>query len=180
VVLSDRVIVPSRFPAVLSVGSLKSFSQRIASEVMAMKARLLATAITTGHVAADFIRMVHANQNPSAADKPPQAPAAHAVLELFDDQDRSLPVDPVVPIKRLVRVLTEGLRGMPNLVGDDDGTISGARLFKGCKVRLRGIPERQFIIHDIYWDYQEVRVRQLGSSSVEYVLPWYCLRLSEE
>lgn len=145
-----------------------------------MKARFLVRSMTTGHVATDYLRLVHANQNPSTADTRPKAPAAHEVLEFFDDQDRSLPVDPVVPIQRLVRVLTEGLQGTPNLVANDNGRMDGARLYRGCKVRLRGIPERQFIIRDIYWDYKEARVSEIGTDDVEYVLPWDCFRFLDE
>ncbi len=60
-----------------------------------MKARLLTRAITTGHVATDYLRLVHANQNPSKADTRPDTRAAQEVLEFFEGQDQSLPSDPV-------------------------------------------------------------------------------------
>jgi len=144
-----------------------------------MKARLFTNSMQSGHVARDYIRLVREGHNSLTADTRPDGKAARAVLESFEDQNQSIPADPVVPIKPLVRILTESLRGTPNLVADDDGRMDGARLFKGCKVQLRGIPERQFIIRDIYWDYEETRVSEIGTD-VEYVLPWDCLRLSEE
>ena len=84
-----------------------------------------------------------------------------------------------VPIKPLVIVLTEGLLGIPNLVADADGRIDGSRLYRGCRVWLRGIPERQFIVRAIFWDEGEARVRELGTE-IEYLLPWDCLRFSGE
>jgi hypothetical protein len=144
-----------------------------------MKARFLVRSMTTGQVATDFIRLVNANQNRSTADTQPKAPAAQEVLEFFEGQDRSVPVDPIVPIKRLVMVLTEGLRGMPDLLADDSGRIEGAGLYRGLKVRLRGIPERKFIISDIFWEYEEARVREIGTN-IEYLLPWDCLRFNGE
>lgn len=145
-----------------------------------MKARFLVRSMTTGQVATDFIRLVHANQNPSTADTRPKAPEANEVLESFEGQDRSVPVDPIVPIKRLVMVLTEGLRGMPDLLADDSGRIDGSRLYKGCRVRLRGIPERQFVIRDIYWDYGEVRIKEIGQDRLFYLVPWDCLEIVRE
>ena len=105
--------------------------------------------------------------------------AAHDLLDCFEETQESFLDKHVIPIKRLVRGLNESLSGIPSLLSEKDGTMSGAGLFKRCKVRLPGIPERQFIIHDIYWDYGEVRVREIGTR-VEYVLPWDCLRICHE
>ena len=46
-------------------------------------------------------------------------------------------------------------------------------------MRLVGIPERQFIIREIFWDYEEVRLGAPGTNT-EYVVPWDCLELDEE
>ncbi|MGO9569307.1 MAG: hypothetical protein ACLP5H_17360 [Desulfomonilaceae bacterium] len=145
-----------------------------------MKAQLITNSMRMGSVARDYLRLVHANQNPSTADTQPKAPAAHEVLGFFEDQDLSLRVDPAVPIKLLVRVLTESLRGTPSLATDDNRRIEGANLFKGCRVRLRGIPERQFVIRDIYWDYGEVRIKEMGQDRLFYLVPWDCLEIIQE
>jgi hypothetical protein len=142
-----------------------------------MRARLARNWMQLGHIARDYIRMVEESQNSSTANPKSEGRAAHTILESLEDQDRSLPVDPVVPIKSLVTVLTESLQGMP--VADTDGGISGARLYRGCPVRLRGLPERRFIIRDIYWDCEEVRVLELGTE-VYYLVPWDCLQFDEE
>ncbi len=76
-------------------------------------------------------------------------------------------------------VLTESLQGTPNLVGDNNGRIDGARLFRGCRVRLRGIPERTFVVKKIFWDFGEARIREIGGAA-EYVVPWDCLELCKE
>ena len=142
-----------------------------------MKARLFTNFMRSGHIARDFIQLALADPNSAPCNARPNEKAACAVLESLEDQDRSLPVDPVVPIKSLVIVLTESLQGIP--VADTDGGISGARLYRGCPVRLRGLPERRFIIRDIYWDYEEVRVLELGTE-VYYLVPWDCLQFDEE
>jgi hypothetical protein len=141
-----------------------------------MKARLLSTAIRTGHAALDFIRLAQRNDHSSASAARPKAQLANAILESLDDQDRTLP-DFAVPIKRLVTVLTESLHGMP--LDNPGDRIEGAKLYRGCKVQLRGIPERRFIIRDIYWDDQEVRVKELGAE-IYYLLPWDCIEFDEE
>jgi hypothetical protein len=79
-----------------------------------------------------------------------------------------------------VRVLTESLRGTPNVVADDEGRIEVANLYRGCRVRLRGIPERQFTIIDIYWDYGEVRIKEIGQDRMFYLVPWDCLEIVRE
>ena len=101
-----------------------------------MKARLLSNSMRSGHVARDFIALAHVNPNSSTPDIRPKTPAAHYVLDSFEDRNRPFPDEPG-PIKRLVRVLTGGLQGIPNLLAGDNGKTNGARLFKGCPVRLR-------------------------------------------
>lgn len=165
-------------PTVLSEASLKSFSQRNISEVMAMKARLLTSAITTGHVATDYLRLVLANQNPSTADTLPQAHAAHLVLESFKDLNTPPPDESAPPVKSLTMALTRDLRGIPGLSVGDCNEI-GARLFRGCRVRLRGIPERTFVVKKIFWDFGEARIKEIGRDT-EYAVPWDCLELCKE
>ena len=124
-----------------------------------MKARLLTNELQSGHIARDFIHLALGHHNSTPRGATPVGKAAHVLLESFEDHDRPHLPEPVIPIKRLVKVMTEGLQGMPNLSVDGEGRIEGAKLYRGCKVRLRGIPERRFIIYEIYWDYEEVRVR---------------------
>jgi hypothetical protein len=162
------------------VAFLKSFSQRIASEVMAMKAQFITNSMRIGSVARDYVRLVYENQKCSTAHTRPKTPAAQEVLEFFEDHDRPLQVDPIVLIKRLVRVLTEGLRDMPNLLADDNGRIDGSRLYRGCRVRLRGVPERQFIVREIFWDCEEVRIKEIGQDRLFYLVPWDCLETVRE
>jgi hypothetical protein len=161
------------------VAPQRSFLKRHLSEERTMKARLLKNSLQNGHIARDYIRLVQRNQGLSTADVAPEENAAHAVLESFEHQDRSTPADSIVPIKPLVRGLTESLRGTSNLVADDKCRIDGASLYRGCPVQIVGIPERLFIVRDVYWDYAEVRIKQKGKST-EYVLPWDCLRFVEE
>lgn len=144
-----------------------------------MRAKLFANSMQCGHIARDSIHLTRRNQKSALADTGPEGKVARAVLESYEDQNRSITADPIVPIRPLVRGLTESLRGMPTLVTDDKGRINGASLYKGCKVRVMGIPERRFTIIDIYWDYDEVRVREKGTN-VEYVFPWDCLDFAEE
>jgi len=53
----------------------------------------------------------------------------------------------------------------------------GARLFKGCRVKLVGVPQRRFVVDDIFWDYEAVRLRELGCD-IEYVVPWDCVEFA--
>ncbi len=142
-----------------------------------MKARLLANAITTGPVARDYIRSVRENHE-SATDTRPLARPAKELLESFRDNNRLAPADPVVPVKGLVTVLTEGLRGTLNR---SRGTrkVDPSGLFRGCRVRLAGIPERVFVIVDFDWDRGEVRIKEVGGTG-RYVLPWDALEFVEE
>ncbi len=141
-----------------------------------MKARLLANAITTGHAARDYIRLVREHHE-SATDTRPLVRPAHDLLESFQDNNGLPPAAPVVPVRRLVRVLTEGLRGTLSRL-PEDRRIEGARLFRGCRVRLAGIPERVFVIVDFDWDRGEVRIKEVGGTG-RYVLPWDCLEFVE-
>jgi hypothetical protein len=145
-----------------------------------MKARLLRNSLKSGHVASDYIRLVTKNKNYSASDVRPVVQLAHAVLESFEDQSRSIPDDPVVPIKNLITVLSESLRRTASMAADDEGRTEGANLYRGCRVRLRGIPERQFVIHEIFWDCGEVRIKEIGRDRLFYLVPWDCLEMAEE
>ena len=142
-----------------------------------MKARLLANAITTGHVARDYIRLVREHHE-SATDTGPLTRPAHELLESFRDNDGQLPSDPDVPVKGLVKVLTEGLRGTLNPPGGNR-KVDASGLFRGCRVRLAGIPERLFVIVDFDWDRGEVRIKEVGGTG-RYVLPRDCLEFVEE
>ena len=144
-----------------------------------MKAQFITNSMRMGSVARDYVRLVCENQKSSTAHTQPKAPAAHEVLEFFEDQDRSLPVDSIVPIKRLVMVLTEGLCGVPDLLTDDNGRTDGSRLYRGCRVRLRGIPERTFVVKKVFWDFGEARIKEIGRDA-EYVVPWDCLEFTQQ
>jgi hypothetical protein len=141
-----------------------------------MRARLVTNLMLGGHVARDFINLAAAKPHAISPDIPPKEPAAHDILDFFEDRDTPF-LDEAVPIRKLVRVLTESLNGTPP--ADDAGRTIGARLFRGCKVRLRGIPDRLFIIRDIYWDYGEVKVKEIGSDT-SYLVPWDCLKIVTE
>jgi hypothetical protein len=142
------------------------------------KAQLLYNAISTGHLARDYLRDVQQIRNPSTTDTPPKGQGAQAVLESYYEHHKSLPDDPPPPVKGLVTVLTEGLRDTSG-PASENGAILSERLFKGCPVRLRGVPERRFIVVYIYWDIQEVRIGE-PVTGMEYVVPWDCLRFIEK
>ena len=142
-----------------------------------MKARLLSNAITTGHVARDYIRLVRENHK-SETDTSPLTRPAHELLESFQDNNRLAPADPVVPVKGLVTVLTEGLRGTLNR-SHGRRRVDPSGLFRGCRVRLAGIPERLFAIVDFDWDRGEVRIKEVGGTG-RYLLPWDALEFVEE
>ncbi len=143
-----------------------------------MKARLLTNAMQLGHVSRDCIRLVREDHHPSTPILRPHAQRAVDVLESFQDTNSLPPADPAVPVRRLVRVLTEGLRGTLSRL-PEDSRIEGARLFRGCRVRLAGIPERVFVVVDFDWDRGEVRIKELGGGT-QYLLPWDCLEFVEE
>jgi hypothetical protein len=144
-----------------------------------MQARLMRNAITKGHIARDYLRRVEQTRNSTSSNTPPSGQDAREVLEFFEEHNRLLPLEPVPPVKTLAEVLTRGLRGMtPFMEGCGNGSI-GARLCKGCTVKLVGIPERAFCVADIFWDYEEVRIIE-PATGIEYVVPWDCLRLAEE
>lgn len=145
-----------------------------------MKARLLRNSLQSGHVARDYIRLVTENSSCSTADVRQTAQLVHEVLGFLETHERPIPVEPAVPIKSLILVLTESLRGTRNLTTGDEARIDGANLYRGCRVRLRGIPERQFIVHEIYWDYEEVRIKEIGQDRLFYLVPWDCLQFSGE
>ena len=143
-----------------------------------MRARLVSNTISSGHMARDYIRAVRERGNSAIPDMPGRVGRAHAVLESFDDHYKPASEEPGPPVKSLTTVLTNGLRGMPGL-SREDGGIDAASLYRGCRVRVAGIPERLFVVHDIFWDKREVRIKEMGRG-VEYVLPLDCLRLAEE
>jgi hypothetical protein len=145
-----------------------------------MKARLFANTMHGGHVARDYIRLVQRSHSSTGLRVPPNRQTAHAVLESFGDQDRAHELDPVVPIKSLIPVLTESLRGTPGPRNDDEDGIEGANLYRGCRVRLRGISDRQFVVREIFWDYGEVRIKEIGQDRMFYLVPWDCLEIVSE
>jgi len=137
-----------------------------------MKARIIATEITRGTVAKDFIKSVEDRKSLSTTMEPERL-QAHQVLKVFEDHNKPLPDDPAPPVKDLVEVLTRDILDMMGLLVGD-GKEVGARLFKGCPVRLIGIPDRKFIVVDIFWDDGEVRVKESGTD-IGYVMPWDCV-----
>ena len=100
-------------------------------------------------------------------------------LESFRDYNKPLLEESAPPVKNLVTVLNRGLQGMPELLVDEQGRMSGARLYVGCPVRVVGIPERKFFIREIFWDYEEARIHEIGTH-IEYVFPWDCLEFPQE
>jgi len=145
-----------------------------------MKARLLTNSMLAGNASRDYLRLVYEGQKSSTPEIRLKCPAAHDLLDSFEEYCKPFVEQPVIPIKRLVSGLNESLQGVPSLLTDKDGNISGAGLFKGCKARLRGIPERLFIVCEIYWDYEEVRIKEIGGDTdgdIQYVVPWDCLEV---
>jgi hypothetical protein len=55
----------------------------------------------------------------------------------------------------------------------------GPRLYKGCAVKLVGVPERAFYVDEVFWEFEEVRIIE-PATGIGYVVPWNCLRLAEE
>ncbi len=140
-----------------------------------MKARIVTNEIRRGTVAKDFIKSVEDRKHVSTSSMEPERLQALQVLDVFEDHNKPLPDDPAPPVKGLVKVLTHDIQGL--LVGD--GKTIGARLFKGCHVRLLGIPERKFVVADIFWDQEEVRIKEEGTK-VEYVVPWCSVEFDEQ
>lgn len=145
-----------------------------------MKAQLLRNSLQSGHVARDYIRFVTENNKYSKSDVRATERLARGMLEFLEAQERPILDDPVVPIKNLITVLTESLRRTGSMAADDEGRTEGANLYRGCRVRLRGIPERQFVIYEILWDYGEVRIKELGQERLFYLVPWDCLEIIRE
>jgi hypothetical protein len=148
-----------------------------------MKARpLLASAIGTGHVARDYIRLVQQTGNSQAMDIPPKEQGAQKVLGFFEEHNRPLAIEPAPPVKNLIKVLTHDMQGMPRLRVCGDGKEIGARLFTGCSVRLVGIPERKLIVDGIFWDHEAVRVKEVGKGKgkgICYTVPWDAIELPD-
>jgi hypothetical protein len=144
-----------------------------------MKSRPAATEINTGSVAKDFIKSVKGQKCPVLTHTGQDVLRVHEILGAFEDHNKPSYDEPVVPVKTLVKVLTHGMQGMPGLLVYGDGKEIGARLFRGCPVRLIGIPERTFFVDDIFWDREEVRVREVGSDT-EYVMPYACVEFYDE
>jgi hypothetical protein len=143
-----------------------------------MKARIVSNAITTGSIARDYIRSAQGLEHSTPSSTRLQAQAARAILESFQEPDEYLAIEATPPIKRLVAVLTEGLQAIRGL-RREDGRVAAEMLFRGCHVRLIGIPERYFVVRDIFWDYQEVRIRE-PRTKIDYVVPWDCLVFRDE
>ncbi|MGO9116544.1 MAG: hypothetical protein ACLQPD_02920 [Desulfomonilaceae bacterium] len=96
-----------------------------------MKARLLTNSMLAENASRDYLRLVYESQKPSTPDAEPKSQAAHDLLDCFEETQESFLDKHVTPIKRLVRGLNESLH---SLLTEKDGTMSGAGLFKGCKV----------------------------------------------
>lgn len=139
-----------------------------------MRARIVTNEIRRGSIAKDFIKAVEDRKRVSTTMEPERLQALQ-VLDVFEDHNKPLPDDPAPPVKGLVKVLTHDIQGL--LVGD--GKTIGARLFKGCHVRLVGIPERKFIVDDIFWDQEEVRLVE-PSTGTAYSMPWDCVEFLGE
>ncbi len=144
-----------------------------------MKARIVKNLLQIGHTARDFIRLVRRNENSSMAHTQSTGHAATQMLESFEEIKLQPHVQTVIPVKGLVSTLTESLQDIPDLLTEDNGKMSGARLYVGCPVRVVGIPERKFFIREIFWDYGEARIREIGTE-IEYVFPWDCLEFPQE
>ena len=142
-----------------------------------MRARIVATKVPKGSIAKDYIESVEDRKRAVEHRVGQDVLPARQVLKVFEDHDSPATADPAVPVKGLIKVLTHDMQGMPGLLVYGDGREIGARLFKGCLVRLVGIPERKFVVVEIYWDDQEVRLREVGSD-IEYVMPWDCVEFA--
>ena len=140
-----------------------------------MKARIVTNQITTGSVAKDFIKSVETPQCSRTAPSKPVGLDAQEVLDFFQDHNKPLPDDPAPPVKDLVTVLTHDIQGL--LVGDAKDI--GARLFKGCHVKLLGVPDRKFVVDEILWDREEVRIKEEGTG-IGYRLPWDSVEFDEQ
>ena len=125
---------------------LRSFSLKELHnpQEMTMKARLVKNLLQIGHTARDFIRLVRRNENSSMAHTQSTGHAATQMLESFEEIKLQPHVQTVIPVKGLVTALTESLQDIPDLLTEDNGKMSGARLYVGCPVRVIGLPERKF------------------------------------
>ncbi len=144
-----------------------------------MKARLVTNAIQSGHAARDYMRLVYGSPNSSSLDTGSKGQAAHEILRVFEEHNRPSPIEPVIPVRSLVSVLTHDMRGLGDSSPGDHGKMEGARLYVGCPVRVIGLPERSFVIREIFWDYKEARIHEIGTH-IEYVFPWDCLEFPQE
>ena len=143
-----------------------------------MKARIVTNQITTGSVAKDYIKAVEEQVPSSKTLLQPVGLDAHQVLDVFEDHNKPVPADPAPPVKKLVKVLTHDIQGMTGLLACGDGKEIGARLFTGCHVRLLGVPDRKFIVVDIFWDEEEVKIEEPGTG-IGYRLPWDSVEFDE-
>jgi hypothetical protein len=172
--LGRRECPVSRIGSILA-RSRGSFFQ-IATEDKTMKARLLSNVLCSGNAARDFLRIVQNNPYSLTSNSRPHGQAAHVVLESFEEQNKQLWDEPAPPVKSLTSVLTRTLQEIPNSSTGNRKEI-GAWLFKGCRVRLVGIPERSFIVDTVFWDYESVRVREVGTE-IYYTIPWDAVEYS--
>ena len=166
-------------PSGLSVCAPPSFIERYLLQETAMKARLVTNAIQSGHAARDYMRLVYGSPNSSSVDTGSKGQAAHELLRVFEEHNRPSPIEPVIPVRSLVSVLTHDMRGLGDFSPGEHGKTEGARLYVGCPVRVVGIPERKFFIREIFWDYEEARIHEIGTH-IEYVFPWDCLEFPQE
>ena len=144
-----------------------------------MRARTLSTEAKTGTVAADYIESVKYRKRVVAYPEILKEHPAQQVLKVFEENNKPPPADPAPPVKGLIKILTQDIQGMPGLLVYGDGKEIGARLFTGCEVRLVGIPERRFVVDEIFWDFEEARLREIGTN-IYYTVPWDCVEFLDE
>jgi hypothetical protein len=145
-----------------------------------MRERIITNGVPNGSVAGEYIKTVEERKLCRAHSARPETRPAEQVLRVFEDHNRPLPADAAPPVKGLIRVLTQDMQGIPGLLAYGDGREIGARLFTGCEVRLVGIPERRFVVTDIFWDYESVRLKEVGGVRACYTVPWDCVEFGGE
>ncbi len=144
-----------------------------------MRKRVITNGLPNGSVAREYIKTVEERRLCLAHSARPETRPAEQVLQVFEDNNTPTPTDPAPPVKELIKVLTQDMQGIPGLLAYGDGREIGARLIKGCRVKLLGVPQRRFVVDDIFWDRESVRLRELGNDT-EYVMPWDCVQFLDE
>ncbi len=103
-------------PSGLSVCAPPSFIERYLLQETAMKARLVTNAIQSGHAARDYMRLVYGSPNSSSVDTGSKGQAAHEILRVFEEHNRPSPIEPVIPVRSLVSVLTHDMERIGRLL----------------------------------------------------------------